>query len=295
MATPGIMQTGYGADPIGSAWGKMSNASSFGDLASGALGMLGIGPTVQNQFDPYAQQLQLGQGQGAMSSPVAAMMQARAMGQGGPSAADTLLTRGTDQAQAAAAAAAAGSNNPAQARRIQIMGAGNIAQQGAQAAAIQKAQEEQAAQQQYMGGAMTQQGQAVGQNTALTQTAADIAKQNQEAAQKAQGGLMSGAAGAIASIFSDRNLKHDIDEKKGSEGMAQFLKTLHAARYEYDDEDHGKGPQYGIMAQDALKSEVGRTFVRETPEGLQLDGARAIGPILAALAHLDSKIDGGSK
>jgi hypothetical protein len=296
MATPGLINTSPGAQgltgALGSGWDALKSGNIGGALSGLASGF-GLGAAPQNTFDPYAQQLNLAQpGGNTMSSPVAAMMQARAMGQGGPSAADIQSRMGFDQARAAAASAAAESTNPALAHRQSIQAASGLTAEQANVAALLKKQEEEAAQQAYMQASLGQQGQAVGQQNASTAVAGQVAAGNQSAAEKSQGGLLAAGGALLGSIFSDRRLKHDIDEKRGGKEMARFLGALRASRYEYNDESHGSGGQYGVMAQDALKSEVGRTFVRETPEGLQLDGTRAIGPILAALAHLNSKIEG---
>jgi hypothetical protein len=291
MATQGLTQTGGGPlDYLKKEWGRKdaggANVGQASVLFNPLVGLraLGIGAApVQNQYDPMANQFD------AMGNPVTQMMQAKAMGQAGPSVAEMQQQQGIEQAQRAAMAAGAGSTNPAMARRMAIQQAGQLGGQAAMAGGQLRAQEQQTAQQNFAQMMQSQMGQQQ-QSQAL---AAQIAEDNAKRQTQSNGGLLSAVGTGIGAFFkSDKRLKHDIDTGKGKRGIDEFLKSLHAARYEYDNPEHGRGPQFGIMAQDAAKTEAGRTFVREMPDGLAIDSTRAVGPILAALARLDEKIGG---
>lgn len=83
---------------------------------------------------------------------------------------------------------------------------------------------------------------------------------------------------------SDRGLKEKITNQ--TKLLDDFLDKLQAYSFDYKDPRHGEGRQHGIMAQDLERSEVGDTIVEEGQEGKVIDTRKAIGPILAALAHL---------
>lgn len=75
----------------------------------------------------------------------------------------------------------------------------------------------------------------------------------------------------------------------------QFLNSLQAVSYEYkkDAEGPGVGPgrRLGVMAQDLEKAgPVGRSMVKETPNGKQVDMGAGFGAILAAQAHLNERL-----
>jgi hypothetical protein len=102
------------------------------------------------------------------------------------------------------------------------------------------------------------------------------------------GGILSGA-GSVAAAASDENAKTDI-EKTPAE-LDNFMSELGAYSYKYKDEmkDVPRGKRYGIMAQELERSEVGSTFVIETPQGKAIDVVQSIGPILASLSRLNER------
>ena len=58
-------------------------------------------------------------------------------------------------------------------------------------------------------------------------------------------------------LMSDERLKTGIDRKGVDTDMRDFLGKLDHAAYEYKDERHGTGRQWGIMAQSAARSRAG--------------------------------------
>jgi len=91
---------------------------------------------------------------------------------------------------------------------------------------------------------------------------------------------------AMANKWSDENLKTDIEPVNPEE----FLDNLTGYSYEYKDgEGMEEGPQVGVMAQDIEKSAP--QAVEDTPEGKMVDYSKMGGPILAALASLNKRID----
>lgn len=111
----------------------------------------------------------------------------------------------------------------------------------------------------------------------------------QNSAQGAQmGGAAIGALGTVLAAASDENLKTDIVD--GDSHIKGFLDALQAKHYSYKDEKWGEGPRTGIMAQDAEKSALGRSFVMNTNEGKMLDVNKALSAALASVAHLNKRV-----
>lgn len=105
------------------------------------------------------------------------------------------------------------------------------------------------------------------------------------------GGLAAAVPGAIAA--SDRRLKRDVDS--GDKDADKALKHLRAFAFDYKDDRHGKGRQFGVMAQDMERAGLGHAVI-DTPAGKMVHGARAATSALAltaALAKRVSKLEGG--
>jgi hypothetical protein len=130
-----------------------------------------------------------------------------------------------------------------------------------------------------------------------------LQKELQEMAGKAgrQKSLISGifgaAGSALSGLLSDKTKKEKI--KNADKDAYDFLEALNPSSYHYKRSAYNdvvKPPVapdqrvYGIMAQDALKSAMGKTLVRQTPDGLALDIPTGFGALLASQAALHRRI-----
>lgn len=105
------------------------------------------------------------------------------------------------------------------------------------------------------------------------------------------GGAIAGGAAAM----SDERLKEDI--KGGDSAAKRALEGLRAYTYRYKDEKHGKGKQFGPMAQDLERAGLKHAVI-DTPDGKAVHGAKAALSSLALVAALGrrvSKLEGKRK
>lgn len=96
-------------------------------------------------------------------------------------------------------------------------------------------------------------------------------------------------AGETLTTVSDETKK-----KNKSQKTDDFLSKLKAYKYEYKDTSMpgtSPGKHTGVMAQDLEKSELGKDFVVDTPNGKMVDYGKGFGAILAAQSHLKEKLD----
>jgi hypothetical protein len=107
--------------------------------------------------------------------------------------------------------------------------------------------------------------------------------------------MISGLLGSA--ITSDKTKKEKI--RNAEQDAYDFLEALNPSSYHYKRSAYNdvvKPPVapdkrvYGIMAQDALKSAMGKTFVRQTPDGLALDIPTGFGALLASQAALHRRV-----
>lgn len=113
------------------------------------------------------------------------------------------------------------------------------------------------------------------------------------AARKAGQAQMLGSlfGGAGAAIASDKKLKKDV--KSESEKMEKFLSAIKAKSFEYKNENAlgaSPGDKFGVMAQDLEKSEVGKTLVKDTPNGKMVDVNQTVMAVLAAQSDLNKRL-----
>lgn len=95
-----------------------------------------------------------------------------------------------------------------------------------------------------------------------------------------------GISGGEASKWSDKNLKTDVEEVDPKE----MLDNLTGYSYNYKEGlNMDDGPQVGIMAQDLEKSAP--QAVTDNPEGKSIDYSKMGGPIMAALASLNERLN----
>lgn len=86
---------------------------------------------------------------------------------------------------------------------------------------------------------------------------------------------------------SDRRLKKNVRKEP-----QKFMDELHPYEFEYKDKSKGEGTWLGIMAQDAMKSKMGRSLVSKDDDGfMQLDVKKTLSAALAGLANLNERLD----
>lgn len=120
---------------------------------------------------------------------------------------------------------------------------------------------------------------------ALSNANLGVAQSNLQQGQMSTQPYMSEVAGQSAK-WSDENLKTDITEIDPKE----MLDDLTGYSYEYKaDEGMPEGDQVGIMAQDL--EEAAPQAVEDTPDGKMIDYSKMGGPMLAALASLNKRLN----
>lgn len=137
------------------------------------------------------------------------------------------------------------------------------------------------------------------QGTVLTgqNAAAQIQAQREQAYQQQQTQRESAYIGAGSTILggviasSDKNQKKNI--KDNNETIA-FLNALTDNSYEYKDTSlpgTKKGRQYGPMAQDLEKTDMGKSAVIETKNGKVVDTTRAMLLALSGLSNINARLN----
>lgn len=122
---------------------------------------------------------------------------------------------------------------------------------------------------------------------------ANLGLQSQIAQNALLGNALQGGAGVLTglgTLISDRTAKKSV--KPADKSLRDFLDSLgDAESYEYKDKKHGEGRFASPMAQNLLKTELGRSMVEKTPEGLLgVNYGRGLGTILAAQASLNRRL-----
>lgn len=118
--------------------------------------------------------------------------------------------------------------------------------------------------------------------------AAQISADSQEKA------ALYGAAGSALSVLnplkpSDRRLKKNVS--RGDGDAQDLLDHLTAKSFDYKNPSHGRGGrETGVMAQDVERSRAGRTFVRDTAKGKELDPVAGFGSVLAMLSTMNDRM-----
>jgi len=219
----------------------------------------------------------------------------------GPSLAQNQLQQATDRttSQAAGFAASLRGANPALAQRTAQMAQAQANQQAASDSAIIKAQEQLSAQNQFgnlMSGIRAQD---LGNSQMQTNTdqnqrqgITNMRLQQEQQDNNMLSGLAQGIASA-ASAASDENNKTNI--KSGDKELKGFVDSLSAKNYEYkenmkNDPLAGKGEFVSVMAQDLEKTKVGKSMVKDTPDGKVVDYGKGLGTMLASQAALNDRL-----
>jgi uncharacterized protein YceH (UPF0502 family) len=104
------------------------------------------------------------------------------------------------------------------------------------------------------------------------------------------GGLLNQGGQAAAMMASDERLKKDITDGRSS--IDDLLDKLGGPKeWTYKNQKrHGEGRWPGIIAQDMEKSDIGKTIVRDTPEGKMLDVNKSVSALLASAARLNERV-----
>ena len=208
---------------------------------------------------------------------------ARATASGATGASGALANYGAIQALAHAQAKANADAAELRAREVAAAEAAkaNLLNQQQSATNAQSAQSTGAAVD-LTGGAMTGAGQQVAANT-----------HENDAERALASGVVNGA-GNYLTARSDRDAKTDI-KPVAKNDMDDFLKHIAGFSFKYKDggtaPDEGPGKRVGVMAQDV---HAGGPVGRAVSDGHSLDMRNAIGALLAAVAHVNEKIDGHS-
>jgi hypothetical protein len=129
----------------------------------------------------------------------------------------------------------------------------------------------------------------------------DIAKKLTSNVTKSIGGATKKAEKKLRKMFSDEDLKTDIDYSP--KDVQNFMDRLKPASYNYKDEVKNdprasKDRQIGVMAQDLEKSKLGKEAVHEADIGKVVDYKDLEPKMLASLAALNQrlkKLEGGGK
>lgn len=256
---------------------------------------------------------------GQQQQQLIGQMQQRVAGQM-PSVAELQMGRGMDltrQALASQAATQRGASAGLAQRQLGRATAGTMQEQAAQGGLL-RAQEQAQAEQSLAGmlgqtraqdqalmaqaNQLAQQYMAMGMGADQAQFLAnmELEKTRQQARQlQAQTGaqqqaalLQAGATIASGALMSDVNQKENI--KDGAKDVSKFLKSLSAKSYDYKDGSlpgAAEGKRYGIIAQDLEKSAMGKSLVKNTAHGKMVDVPQSVGALLAAVSHLNKRLE----
>lgn len=95
------------------------------------------------------------------------------------------------------------------------------------------------------------------------------------------------AAAAAGLVASDTRLKEDIDG--ADDESRRVTDALKAYTFKYKDEKHGKGKQFGVMAQELERAGLGHAVI-DTPEGKMVHGAKLATSNTAMIAALGKRV-----
>jgi hypothetical protein len=278
---------------------KNRQDQAFANLNQTA-GYLGQTGAESNQFARSGQQ-----GYGMMTGELGQDRQnLRDLASGRNSVSSEQLRQGLDQNLAAqrSMAASASPAEQAMAARTAMIQSGRLGAGMSGQAALAGLQERQGAMQQLSGldlqqrqqdsnVALGSRGNAIsaygGAGSAYGQVAGNTGMNTDEARLKQLAGLTQGGLQAAA-MFSDERLKEDV--KGGDKDANRAIAALRAYTFKYKNEQHGKGKQVGVMAQDLEGAGLGHA-VFETPAGKAVHGAKLSGANTAMIAALGRRVE----
>lgn len=85
--------------------------------------------------------------------------------------------------------------------------------------------------------------------------------------------------------MSDRRIKHEVED--GKRQIQEFLNSIEAYMFKYIGSND---KNYGVMAQDLEKTEVGKSLVFEHKNIKMINTALATNVILAAIAEMNERL-----
>lgn len=124
------------------------------------------------------------------------------------------------------------------------------------------------------------------------------AQQNVQKQNATTFGSLVGAGGSVGAGLIAKSDERSKNVSRETPDMDSFMAALKPLMFKYKDpESPGASPgeNVGVVAQDVEKTPVGKTMVKNTPDGKMLDLQKGFGVILAALAALHDKIEGDEK
>lgn len=101
------------------------------------------------------------------------------------------------------------------------------------------------------------------------------------------GPAVQSAGSAIGTAMSDRRLKTDV--KDGDDHAGRAASRLGAHLFKYKDEQHGKGQQFGVMAQELERAGLGHAVI-DTPNGKMVHGAKLATSTAAMVGSLARRL-----
>ncbi|KKL58203.1 hypothetical protein LCGC14_2227760, partial [marine sediment metagenome] len=91
--------------------------------------------------------------------------------------------------------------------------------------------------------------------------------------------------------LSDEDEKTNTDRREGRDSVGEMLEQLNAFSFKYKDpQKFGHGTKVGISAQDLERSELGKTFVEDTPEGKFVKFGEMLPTLLAAITQQEKRL-----
>lgn len=294
---------------LGGPIGGAANAFTGGDLWNSTLGNdPGADAERQRKQLLYEQAMKSGgfadtaqQGYGQLGGEAAAQRDyLRRLASGQDSVSAEQLRQGLQQNVNSQVSMAAGApvRDQAVAARTAMINAGRLGSQAAGAQSLAGLQERQMAQQGLSSMILQQRGQDLNATLGARQGAiqgygAGNAGTPEKSWLEKYGPAIQSGASAIAA--SDRRLKKEV--KDGDEHANKTIAGLRSYVFKYKDERHGKGEQFGGMAQEFERAGLKHAVI-DTPAGKMVHGAKAatsaIG-LVAALGRRVAKLEGSSK
>ena len=233
---------------------------------------------------------------GTQGNEALAGLRATAMGQNSVSAEQLRQGLAQNLANQQSMVASASPNNAAMAARTAAIQSGRLGAGLAGQQAVAGLQERNQAMQQYaaMIEALRQQElQAALQSrqNAMMGYGAQNAGTPEKSWLEKYGPMAQSAGSSIATAMSDRRLKTDV--KDGDDHASKAASRLGAHLFKYKDEQHGKGQQFGVMAQELDRAGLGHAVI-DTPQGKMVHGAKlatSTAAMVGALARRLAKLE----